>query len=55
VEDSASASEFAVELRDVVKLYGDAAAVDHVTMGIRHNEFFSCLALPVAVKPLPCA
>ena len=43
VEDSALASDFAVELRDVVKLYGDVAAVDHVTMGIRHNEFFSLL------------
>ena len=43
VEASALASDFAVELRDVVKLYGDVAAVDHVTMGIRHNEFFSLL------------
>jgi spermidine/putrescine transport system ATP-binding protein len=43
VEDSALASDFAVELRDVVKLYGEVAAVDHVTMGIRHNEFFSLL------------
>lgn len=37
------ASDFAVELRDVVKLYGDIPAVDHVTMSIRHNEFFSLL------------
>jgi spermidine/putrescine transport system ATP-binding protein len=43
VEDSALASDFAVELRDVVKLYGEVAAVDHVTMAIRHNEFFSLL------------
>ena len=37
------ANDFAVELRDVVKLYGEVAAVDHVTMSIRHNEFFSLL------------
>ena len=36
-------SDFAVELRDVLKIYGDVAAVDHVTMSIRHNEFFSLL------------
>ncbi len=37
------ANDFAVELRDVVKLYGEVAAVDHVTMSIRQNEFFSLL------------
>ncbi|MCS7060064.1 MAG: ABC transporter ATP-binding protein [Anaerolineae bacterium] len=37
------ANDFAVELRDVVKLYGNMAAVDHVSMSIRHNEFFSLL------------
>jgi spermidine/putrescine transport system ATP-binding protein len=44
VEDSAlAAGDFAVELRDVLKTYGDVTAVDHVTMSIRHNEFFSLL------------
>ena len=37
------ASDFAVELRDVVKTYGDVEAVDHVSMSIRYNEFFSLL------------
>ena len=42
------ASEFAVELRDVVKRFitpegGELAAVDHVTMQIRNGEFFSML------------
>ncbi len=42
------ASEFAVELRDVVKRFitpegNDMAAVDHVTMQIRNGEFFSML------------
>lgn len=36
-------SEFAVELRDVSKVFGDIVAVDHVSMGIRHNEFFALL------------
>jgi spermidine/putrescine transport system ATP-binding protein len=41
-------SEFAVELRDVVKRFvtpegGEIAAVDHVTMQIRNGEFFSML------------
>ncbi len=40
--------EFAVELRDVVKKFvtpegHELAAVDHVTMQIRHGEFFSML------------
>ncbi|HNN13888.1 MAG TPA: ABC transporter ATP-binding protein [Anaerolineales bacterium] len=42
------ASEFAVELRDVVKRFvtpegNEIAAVDHVTMQIRNGEFFSML------------
>ncbi|MBI1794828.1 MAG: ABC transporter ATP-binding protein [Chloroflexi bacterium] len=42
------ASEFAVELRDVVKKFitpegSEMAAVDHVTMQIRNGEFFSML------------
>ncbi len=41
-------SEFAVEMRDVVKRFmtpegGEIAAVDHVTMQIRNGEFFSML------------
>ncbi len=36
-------SQNAVELHDVVKLFGDQAAVDHVTMNIRHKEFFAML------------
>ena len=41
-------SEFAVELRDVVKKFitpegTELAAVNHVTMQIRHGEFFSML------------
>jgi len=41
-------SDFAVELRDVVKTFqtpegGSVNAVDHVDMGIRHGEFFSML------------
>ena len=42
------ASEYAVELRDVVKKFitpegHDLAAVDHVTMQIKNGEFFSML------------
>ena len=42
------ASEFAVEMRDIVKRFitpegNDMAAVDHVTMQIRNGEFFSML------------
>ena len=42
------ASEFAVEMRDVVKRFvtpegNEIAAVDHVTMQIRNGEFFSML------------
>jgi spermidine/putrescine transport system ATP-binding protein len=33
----------AVELRDVVKRFGDITAVDHVSMPIRDGEFFSML------------
>jgi spermidine/putrescine transport system ATP-binding protein len=41
-------SEFAVELRDVVKIFptpegGEVHAVDHVTLEIKHGEFFSML------------
>lgn len=36
-------ADFAVELRDVVKQFGDVAAVDHVSMAIRQKEFFSML------------
>lgn len=41
-------SEFAVELQDVVKRFitpegNEMAAVDHVTMKIKHGEFFSML------------
>src|SRR6266498_335896 len=41
-------SEFAVEMRDVVKRFitpegNDLAAVDHVTMQIKNGEFFSML------------
>jgi spermidine/putrescine transport system ATP-binding protein len=33
----------AVEMRDVVKRFGDVSAVDHVSMQIRDGEFFSML------------
>lgn len=33
----------AIELQDVVKLYGDVTAVDHVSLQIRDGEFFSLL------------
>ncbi|MCX7790068.1 MAG: ATP-binding cassette domain-containing protein, partial [Chloroflexaceae bacterium] len=33
----------AVELRDVVKRFGDVVAVDHVSLEIRDGEFFSLL------------
>jgi spermidine/putrescine transport system ATP-binding protein len=41
-------SEFAVELRDVVKRFpnpggGEICAVNHVTLRIKHGEFFSLL------------
>jgi spermidine/putrescine transport system ATP-binding protein len=41
-------SDFAVELRDIVKVFptpegGQVKAVDHVTIHIRHGEFFSLL------------
>ena len=35
--------DYAVEMRDVVKQFGDMIAVDHINMGIRHKEFFSML------------
>src|SRR6266498_482723 len=34
---------YAIEMRDVVKRFGDIYAVDHVTMEIRDGEFFSML------------
>jgi len=34
---------YAVEMRDVVKRFGDIYAVDHVTIDIRDGEFFSML------------
>jgi len=36
-------SDFAVEMRDVTKAFGDVIAVDHVTMAIKHKEFFAML------------
>ena len=41
-------SEFAVEMRDVIKIFptpesGEVNAVDHVTLQIKHGEFFSLL------------
>jgi spermidine/putrescine transport system ATP-binding protein len=33
----------AIELRDVIKRFGDVTAVDHVTLQIRDGEFFSML------------
>ena len=36
-------AEYAIELRDVVKLFGNVAAVDHVSMQIRPREFFALL------------
>ena len=35
--------DFAVELREVTKRFGTVVAVDHVTLRIRHGEFFSLL------------
>ncbi len=34
---------YAIEMRDVVKRFGEVNAVDHVSMGIRDGEFFSML------------
>jgi len=36
-------SDYAVEMRDVSKVFGDVVAVDHVSMGIRQKEFFAML------------
>jgi ABC-type Fe3+/spermidine/putrescine transport system ATPase subunit len=41
-------AEFAVEMQNVVKQFpspegGEVTAVDHVTLRIRHGEFFSLL------------
>jgi spermidine/putrescine transport system ATP-binding protein len=38
-----SSSDYAVEMRDVVKAFGDMVAVDHVSMAIRQKEFFAML------------
>ncbi len=35
--------DIAIEMRDVVKRFGEVAAVDHVSMRIRDGEFFSML------------
>jgi len=53
------ASEYAVELRDVVKRFvtpegRDLEAVNHVTMQIRNGEFFSMLGPPAAARPHRC-
>ena len=52
-------SEFAVELRDVVKKFttpegNELAAVNRVTMQIRHGEFFSMFGPRDAGKQLRC-
>ncbi len=36
-------ADYAVEMRDVSKVFGDVVAVDHVSMGIRQKEFFAML------------
>jgi spermidine/putrescine transport system ATP-binding protein len=36
-------TEYAVEMKDVVKAFGDMIAVDHVSMSIKQKEFFSML------------
>lgn len=36
-------TEYAIELHDVVKRFGDVAAVDHVDLSIHDGEFFSLL------------
>ncbi|HQV27962.1 MAG TPA: ABC transporter ATP-binding protein [Thermoflexales bacterium] len=36
-------ADCAVELRDVVKKFGDVTAVDHVSLAIRNKEFFAML------------
>lgn len=41
--ESGMEAEFAIELRDVVKRFGDVTAVDQVTLQIRDGEFFSLL------------
>ncbi len=40
---STSNHKYAVELRNVVKAFGDVVAVDHVSMAIRQKEFFAML------------
>ena len=37
------ATDYAVEMRNIVKQFGDLTAVDHINMAIRHREFFSML------------
>ncbi len=36
-------SETAVEMKDVVKAFGEAIAVDHVSMAVKQKEFFAML------------
>ena len=36
-------SDFAVEMRNVTKAFGDVIAVDNISMGIRQKEFFALL------------
>lgn len=35
--------EFAVEVRDAVKRYGDFTALHRISLGVRDNEFFTLL------------
>ena len=37
------ASDFAVEMQDVVKTFGETIAVDHVSLAVRQQEFFAML------------
>jgi spermidine/putrescine transport system ATP-binding protein len=43
MQGDAGEGAFIVELRDVSKHFGEVAALDHVTLGIRDGEFFSLL------------
>jgi len=43
IPEAGALSEFAVEMRDVSKVFGDVVAVDHVSVGIRQKEFFALL------------
>lgn len=46
---------FRVELLDVTKRFGDAVAVDALTLQVRDGEFFRSSAPAVAAKRRPCA